>query len=152
MVSLSNHVLRQLLIGKASLDGQTGVPQASQHRLRAFYHHHRNDRIRCSGLGADVAPVLGGYLPIDDPCYPALGSQGMEDLVKRLFKAAGVAGFTGHDLRRTFISLVTEVSGDELLGMRLARDRVPGVNDRYVSRDLPALLAEFSPLSLLRGT
>ena len=102
-----------------------------------------------SGL-ADHEPVLRARRRRGDS-YPALGSQGMEDLVKRLFKAAGVAGFTGHDLRRTFISLVTEVSGDELLGMRLARDRVPGVNDRYVSRDLPALLAEFSPLSLLRG-
>lgn len=100
-----------------------------------------------SGL-ADHEPVLRARRRRGDS-YPALGSQGMEDLIKRLFKAAGVAGFTGHDLRRTFISLVTEVSGDELLGMRLARDRVPGVNDRYVSRDLPALLAEFSPLSLL---
>ena len=41
---------------------------------------------------------------------------------------------------------MTEASGDELLGMRLARDRVPGVNDRYVKRDLVGPLARFSPI------
>ena len=59
--------------------------------------------------------------------------------------------YRGHDLRRTFGTLVAEVSGDELLGMRLLRDRVQGVNDRYIIRDLSGLLARYSPLRVIQG-
>jgi integrase len=83
--------------------------------------------------------------------YPALGSQGMEDLVNYLYTRAGLSGYDPHDLRRTFATQVTERSGDELLGMRLIRDRVPGVALRYVLRDLPALLERYSPLRRVRG-
>ncbi len=53
-----------------------------------------------------------------------------------------------HGLRRTFATIATELSGDEVLAMRLIRDRVPGVGRFYVERQLPALLARFSPLRL----
>ncbi|MFC1991632.1 hypothetical protein ACFLVC_02775 [Chloroflexota bacterium] len=43
---------------------------------------------------------------------------GMGKLVSRLFSRAGIEGFTGHDLRRTFSTLVREHSGDQMLAMR----------------------------------
>jgi len=80
----------------------------------------------------------------------ALSESGIARLVDRLFVRAGLDGFQGHDLRRAFITLVTQDS-EELLGMRLGRDRVQGVNDRYVSRDLSTLLAQHSPLRQAAG-
>ena len=64
---------------------------------------------------------------------------------------AGLTGFTGHNLRDTFATLVTEESGDLTLAMQLIRDRVPGVASRYVKRDLPALLERYSPIRQLGG-
>jgi len=62
---------------------------------------------------------------------------------------AGLTGFTGHNLRDTFATLVTEESGDLTLAMQLIRDKVPGVASRYVKRDLPALLERYSPIRQL---
>ena len=81
-----------------------------------------------------------------------LGEDGMSQLIQRLFARSGIK-YQGHDLRRTFCTLVREASGDEFLAMRLARDKIPGVNDRYINAD-PAKLREsllkFSPIRLIK--
>jgi len=59
----------------------------------------------------------------------------------------------GHDLRRTFCTLAREASGDEFLAMRLARDKIPGVNDRYINAHPDKLresLLRYSPLRLIK--
>ncbi len=79
-----------------------------------------------------------------------MGEDGMRKLVKRLYARAGIERMTGHDLRRTFTTLVTESSGDEFLAMRLIRDKVPGLSDRYVNYPMTLLkqgLIAHSPLS-----
>jgi len=76
----------------------------------------------------------------------------MSQLIGRLFNRAGIS-FRRHDLRRTFASLVREVSGDEFLAMRLIRDRIPGQNDRYISFPMVRLreaLESYSPLKLIK--
>ena len=73
----------------------------------------------------------------------------MRKLVRDLMGRAGLSGFTGHNLRDTFATLVTEESGDLTLAMQLIRDKVPGVASRYVKRDLPALLERYSPVRQL---
>ena len=81
-----------------------------------------------------------------------LGADGMAQLIQRLLGRTGVK-YQGHDLRRTFCTLVGEASGDEALAMRLARDRVPGVNDRYIQTSAVKLresLIRYSPMSLIR--
>jgi len=81
-----------------------------------------------------------------------MGADGLEQLIRRLLRPAG-ARYLGHDLRRTFCTMVGEASGDEALAMRLARDRVPGVNDRYINTGpvrLRESLIKYSPLSLIR--
>ena len=92
--------------------------------------------------GGDDILFLGNRKGRPEP----FGETGIAHSIARLFEQARIEGFKGHDLRRTFVTMVTEASGDELLGMRLARDRVPGVNDRYVKRDLVVPLARFSPI------
>ena len=77
------------------------------------------------------------------------GYDGMRKLVRGLMRRAALSGFTGHNLRGTFATLVTEESGDLTLAMQLIRDRVPGVAFRYVKRDLPALLERYSPVRQL---
>ncbi len=68
------------------------------------------------------------------------GEDGMAQLVARLYGRAAITGMTGHDLRRTFATLVADSSGgDELLAMRLLRDKVPGVANRYVTFPLARL-------------
>jgi len=74
------------------------------------------------------------------------GSDGMRVMVKRLLAEAGLNGFTGHNLRDTFATLVERKAGDLTVSMALIRDKVPGVASRYVTRDLPALLESYSPL------
>jgi len=74
------------------------------------------------------------------------GSDGMRVMVKRLLAEAGLTGFTGHNLRDTFATLVERKAGDLTVSMALIRDKVPGVASRYVTRDLPALLESYSPL------
>ena len=78
--------------------------------------------------------------------HEGLGSGGMRVMVKRLLAQAGLTGFTGHNLRDTFATLVERKSGDLTVSMALIRDKVPGVASRYVTRDLPALLESFSLL------
>jgi len=81
----------------------------------------------------------------------------MSQLIARLFTRAGIKGFTGHDLRRTFATLVKTASRDEFLAMRLIRDRVPGLSQRYISYPMDQLveaLQKYSPirqLSQLKG-
>jgi integrase len=64
------------------------------------------------------------------------------------------AGFSinVHGLRRTFATIVAESSSDEMLAMRLIRDRLPGQTGRYIKRDLGELLNRHTPLHLLRGS
>ncbi len=81
-----------------------------------------------------------------------LGADGMSQLIQRFSSRSGIK-YKGHDLRRTFCTLVREASGDEFLAMRLARDKIPGVNDRYINAH-PAKLREsllrYSPLRLIK--
>jgi hypothetical protein len=82
-----------------------------------------------------------------------LGEDGMSQLIGRLLARAGIKGFTGHDLRRTFATLVTTASHDEFLAMRLIRDRVPGLGDRYIRYPMDQLieaLEKYSPLRQAR--
>ena len=75
----------------------------------------------------------------------------MSQLVGRLFRRAGIEGFTGHDLRRTFATLVTTASKDEFLAMRLIRDSVPGLSNRYIKYPMGQLadaLKKYSPVIL----
>ena len=69
-----------------------------------------------------------------------------------LANRAALDHLKGHDTRRTFGTLATEASGDELLAIRLMRNLVLGVSTRYVVRDLPKLLGRYAPLRLIRGT
>ena len=80
-----------------------------------------------------------------------LGSEGIRNMVRRLYQRAQIEGFTGHDLRRTFGSLVADASGDTLLAEKLLRHVLPGVADRYIVRDLPPLLEKWSPVRLVQG-
>ena len=72
-------------------------------------------------------------------------------MVKRLLAQAGLTGFTGHNMRDTFATLVERKAGDLTVSMALIRDKVPGVASRYVTRDLPSLLANHSPLRQIGG-
>ena len=82
-----------------------------------------------------------------------LGADGMSALLQRPLNRVDVRRYKGHDLRRTFCTLVSEASGDEFLAIRLARDIIPGVNDRYINAGpvkLRESLLEYSPLRLIR--
>ena len=79
------------------------------------------------------------------------GSDGMRALVKRLLARAGLTGFTGHNMRDTFATLVERDTGDLTISMALIRDKVPGVASRYVTRDLPSLLENHSPIRQIGG-
>jgi len=81
-----------------------------------------------------------------------LGADGTSQLIQRLFQRSGL-NYKGHDLRRTFCTLVREASGDENLAMRLARNKVTGVNDRYINAapvKLRESLKKYSPIRLIR--
>ncbi len=78
-----------------------------------------------------------------------LKEDGMAKMIRRLMNRAGIQGFTGHDLRRTFATMVRSASGDEFLAMRLIRDRIPGVGERYIQfpkEELVRALEKYSPL------
>ena len=92
----------------------------------------------------DDAQVIQGKRGRDE----RFGSTGMSNLVNGVFARAGLTGFTGHNLRDTFATLVTEQS-DSVTAMKLMRDRVPGVAPLYIKWDLPALLERLSPLRQL---
>ncbi len=81
-----------------------------------------------------------------------LGDDGMLALIRRLYKRAKISGFTGHDLRRTFATLVVTASKDEYLAMRLLRDSVPVLNGRYIRYPVEFLvkaMQQYSPLRQL---
>ncbi len=81
-----------------------------------------------------------------------LGADGIRQLIQRLFDGAGIK-YKGHDLRRTFCTMVRDASGDEFLAMRLARDIIPGVNSRYINADpikLGESLLKYSPVRTIR--
>ena len=78
-----------------------------------------------------------------------LGENGMSQLIDRFLERADIEGFHGHDLRRTFATLVNVASGDEYLAMRLLRDSVPGLSNRYIRYPVEHLvesLQKYSPL------
>ena len=81
-----------------------------------------------------------------------LGETGVAHLINKVLERGGI-NKPGHDLRRTCSTIVQEASGDEFVAMRLLRDKIPGVNDRYInygSEKLKAALAKFSPLRLIK--
>jgi len=81
-----------------------------------------------------------------------LGEDGMAQLIARLYARAGIIGLTGHDLRRSFATLVTTASNGEFIAMRLLRDKIPGQSDRYINFPIPRLreaLERYSPLRLI---
>jgi hypothetical protein len=58
----------------------------------------------------------------------------------------------GHDLRRTFATLVRKSSADDFLATRLLRDMIPGVGNRYIKvseEELVEALTQHSPISQL---
>jgi len=82
----------------------------------------------------------------------ALGYDGLRKIIMKLYNRAGLKDFKGHDLRRTFATMVMTASQNELLAMRLLRDKVPGQSDRYLAIT-PAMLrndlVKYSPLRLI---
>ena len=103
---------------------------------------------------ADDEPVLRSH-HLMRGVYEPLRSNGMYLLIKRLFDRADV-NFKGHDLRRTFGTWVERASGgNELLAMRLLRDKVQGVNDRNIDitpQELVEPLEKYSPLRLIHDS
>ncbi len=85
-----------------------------------------------------------------------LGEDGMRQLIQRFLDRSGIiykGKYKGHDLRRTFCTLVREARDDEFLAMRLARDIISGVNDRYININLAKLresLLKYSPLRQIK--
>ena len=55
-------------------------------------------------------------------------------LIVRRARLAGVAPFTPHDLRRTFVTMVLDAGADTLTAQRLAGHRSPAVTARYDRR------------------
>ena len=112
----------------------------------------------------ELLQQLAGTLPDEEPIIRStrtragmtqpLGANGMRQLIQRFLRRSNLKReYKGHDLRRTFCTLVRDASGDELLAMRLARDIVPGVNDRYINTDPAKLgksLLKYSPVRLIR--
>ncbi len=71
---------------------------------------------------------------------------------KRGYKWAEITGMTGHDLRRTFSTMVEKASGSADLAMSLLRDKTRGLNDRYINYSMDRLreaLEKHSPLRLI---
>ena len=102
---------------------------------------------------ADEEPVIRSTRTRSGVTQP-LGEDGMRQLIQRFLMRSNLSyKYTGHDLRRSFCTLVREASGDEFLAMRLARDKIPGVSDRNINAS-PAKLGEsllkYSPVRLIR--
>jgi integrase len=107
------------------------------------------DRLKTLSVGLEPADRVVKGRSRDE-----LLEKGMRKMIDQLLARAGIEGITGHDLRRTFSTLVSETSGDEMLAMRLIRDRVPHLNSRYISVSPAALkgkLGRYSPLRLLKN-
>ena len=71
--------------------------------------------------------------------------------MKRFLAQGGLTGFTGHNLRDTFATLVDWKARNLTVSTALIRDRIPGVASRYVTRNLPSLLESYSPLRQIEG-
>lgn len=112
----------------------------------------------------ELLQQLAATLPDEEPVIRStrirsgmtqpLGEDGMRQLIQRFLMRPNLNyKYTGHDLRRSFCTLVREASGDEFLAMRLARDKIPGVSDRYINAT-PAKLREsllkYSPIRLIK--
>ena len=117
---------------------------------------HREERIAILPETADLLRGLAQGLDDDAQVIKGkrgrderFGSTGMSNFLNRAFARAGLSGFTGHNLRDTFATLVTEHSDNENLALQLMRDRVPGVGRLYIKRDLPPRLKLHSPLRQL---
>jgi site-specific recombinase XerD len=81
-----------------------------------------------------------------------LGEDGLEQLLERLWARAGIGNLTGHDLRRSFATLVVEAGCDYFLAMRLLRDKIPGQGERYIKYPLSRLVEDlrlYSPLCVI---
>jgi integrase len=79
----------------------------------------------------------------------ALGENGMSQLIERLFARARIRGYTGHDLRRTFGQLISDVCEDDFITERLLRHVIPGTGDRYYKFKMDKLyraLCSYSPI------
>ncbi len=114
--------------------------------------HDTEQRLRelAQSLNGDQAIVLANriYRGKRRP----LGEDGMAQLIARLYARAGIIGLTGHDLRRSFATLVAIASNDEFTTMRLLRDKIPGQNDCYINSPMSRLreaLERYSPLRLI---
>ena len=103
------------------------------------------------GLNGDQAIILAKriYRGKREP----LGEGGMAQFIARLYARAGINGMIGHELRKSFATLVTTASNDEFIAMRLLRDKIPGQNDRYINFPMSRLreaLERYSPLRLIK--
>ncbi len=58
--------------------------------------------------------------------HERFGSGGLRVMVKRLLAQAGLTGFTGHNLRATFATVVNRKARDLMISMGLIRYKVPG--------------------------
>ncbi len=100
---------------------------------------------------SDKEPVLRSTRIRQGSTQP-LGEDGMAQLIGRLLARAGM-DYLGHDLRRTFATLVRQASRDEFLAMRLIRDIIPGQSKRYINfpmSELVEALQRYSPLRITR--
>jgi integrase len=73
-----------------------------------------------------------------------LGEDGMSAILRRLFERVGIEGITGYDLRRTFAT--------EFLVMRLIRDVVTGVSNRYINCTMARLVEGLEKMFSLQIT
>jgi len=123
--------------------------------------------IWCRGkMRSELAPILDETLDLLRDAVPAdaaddaavlrnrRGDPASDDAIHRdamhLIESAGLH-VNAHALRKTFATIVAESASDEVLAMRLLRDRIPGMASTYIARDLPAMLAQFSPLRQVCG-
>ena len=141
-----NEVLEIKAIDVRSISGGMILCHGKQREERIAILPETADLLRGLAEGLDDdAQVIQGKRGRDE----RFGSTGMSNFLNRAFARAGLSGFTGHNLRDTFATLVTEHSDNENLALQLMRDRVPGVGRLYIKRDLPPRLERYSPLRQL---
>ena len=141
-----NEVLEIKAIDVRSISGDMILCHGKQREERIAILPETADLLRGLAEGLDDdAQVIQGKRGRDE----RFGSTGMSNFLNRAFARAGLSGFTGHNLRDTFATLVTEHSDNENLALQLMRDRVPGVGRLYIKRDLPPRLERYSPLRQL---
>ena len=84
--------------------------------------------------GGEPGPLFFGRTPPTRISYSTV-----EYRLKRLASAAGVAAFTSHDLRRTFVTRILEKTHDLGIAQRLAGHSSPTTTARYDKRDRAVL-------------